>query len=437
MSSVVMGHHPTVRMVRRALLVRARTAAGRGYALARRLPVPASVRTRLRERLAWHRGLRWVPVDALLLGPQNHGSVAEFSRALGDPGWGSRPVAVGPHVDLLRPRVMSEAEILASSYATMARAAIRLDGQYFGAVDDAGIVGLARAFRSEPGPAPSVGRAPDVVHRSAPGTPVDVAPIADSACYQVLDGHHRIAAAVVAGQQQVPVRVRRIPVRTPLQEMLGAMSWIGGEPELYQPVPAPEVATWPTVRRCEDRLAAMLAWCDTTGMDPATASYLDVASCYGWFVAAMAERGFNAEGVEQDPVAPALGHLLHGLAPETVHTGEAVTFLRDADRQWDVVSCFSLLHHFVLGRSQDSAEDLVRALDRVTGRVLFLDTGEEHEAWFAQSLSGWGPQRITEFLAQHTSFDRVVNLGPDQDNQGAYRGNYGRHLFACVRTFDS
>lgn len=436
MAVAVIGHHPTLRKVRRMGRVRARQWAGNVYALARRVPVPPGVRSLLRERVAWRPGLRSVPVDSLLLGGQNHGSAAGFAGALDDPWWASTRVQDGPHADLLRRAgagPLSDADLLGSAYGAMARAAIRLDGQYFDARDDDGILRGARAFLNDqrlhavPEHPEQVGSA-----RTPPGVPVDVAPIADSACYQVLDGHHRIARAAVAGQKNLEVRVRRVPVRTPLQELLGAMSWIGGEPELYQPVDAPEVATWPTARGCRDRWDKMRQL--LAAEEVPIGSYLDVASCYGWFVAAARDHGFRAEGVEQDPSAPALGQLVHGLGPSDVHTGEAVTFLRGAGRQWDVVSCFSLVHHFVLGRSEDSAEDLVRALDAVARRVLFLDTGQAHERWFAESLAGWDTERVGEVLGQWTTFDRIVDLGPDEDDRGPYTGNYGRHLFACLRS---
>ena len=99
----------------------------------------------------------------------------------------------------------------------------------------------------------------------------------------------------------------------------------------------------------------------------------------------------------------------------------------------DVVSCFSLLHHFVLGRGSVDEVELLRLLDRATGRVLFIDTGQGHEDWFRKSLSSWDADYVGEFLERHGTFDQVIDLGPDQDDVPPYEGNYGRHLFACVR----
>ncbi len=125
--------------------------------------------------------------------------------------------------------------------------------------------------------------------------------------------------------------------------------------------------------------------------------------------------------------------MVHGISPERITTGEAIAFLEHAGRSWGVVSCFSLLHHFALGRGTTDAVGLVQALDRATERVLFIDTGQSHEKWFRDSLPEWDTTFVQRFLRQHTSFDRIVDLGPDRDDRPPFSGNYGRHLFACVR----
>ncbi len=436
MATLALDHHPRLRKMHRALGDTVHRLVVKGYDVARHTPMPRGVRDGLRERVAWQSRLEVVSVHQLLLGGQNRMSAEEWARRTGDLLWPSRRVADGPHAELLERAadgMASDEDILSSPYADMARQSIALSGQYFSATDDAGILEVARDYlASVRGTAPST-RKP---HQTRLGLPIEVAPVRDSACYQVVDGHHRVAALVANGIDRVAVRVNRMSVRTPLQELLGSMSWIGGEPELYQPVDAPEVATWPTVRGCWDRKAAMLGLLESRGHFDRPAgpgSYLDVASCYGWFVAAMQQHGFAAQGVERDPKAPELAMVLHGLTRDQVATSDAMEFLGAAPQQWDVVSCFSLLHHFVLGRGSATASELVKALDRSTRSVLFLDTGQEHETWFRESLAGWDAERVRRFLAKETSFDRIIDLGPDQDDRPPYSGNYGRHLFACVR----
>ncbi len=139
---------------------------------------------------------RSVPVDKLLLGAQNGVAASLFAKVYGDPRWPSRRVTDGPHADLLD-RVargpMTDDDILASPYGRMARACIQHTGRYFAAMDQTGIVDQARQFIARTDDEHLSVRTGD--HHSVPGLPILVSPIADSDCYQVLDGHHRIAAA--------------------------------------------------------------------------------------------------------------------------------------------------------------------------------------------------------------------------------------------------
>lgn len=402
----------------------------------RRGPVPIGVRRVLGRVLVWQVRASRVPLNRILLGGQNSLSADEFARAHGNLLWPSTVVSEGPHADLLaasRVVPLSDEEILISSYADVARTCIEATGEFFSATDDDGILEVARDFlnRGLVGPQrPSQRRR----HQSQIGAPILLARVRDSDFYQVVDGHHRLAAASVDGGIAVRARLRRRPVATPLQKMLDDMSWIGGERELYQPVSSPELGSaWTTVRRCTDRMASMDALLESMGVRPGGSSYLDVASCYGWFLSAMSERGFSVNGIERDPLAPALGEAVYGLDPSVVTVGEAVDVLSTAGRRWDVVSCFSLLHHFVLGRDVTDEVGLIRLLDSVTGRILFLDTGQDHEAWFKDSLSGWDADHVKATLEKHGTFDRVIDLGPDRDAVAPYADNYGRHLFACVR----
>lgn len=437
------GTRDRVRRARSRALGSVRHRGGAGVR-ALRNALPPGVRRPLARRLLWHRDLVDVPTHRILVGGQNGMSAAEITEATGLVTFASTRVADGPHADLLRRGghgPLSDEEILSSAYGTFARAIVAGCGQYFSATGDAGIVEVAREQLARAGVAPATDRAsarqtrspggPPRPHQSREGEPVLLAPIRGSQLFQVVDGHHRVAAADVAGERSLPARIRRTTVTTPLQDMLDEMSWIGGLRELYQPVDAPELDGWSTVRGCTDRLGAMRELLATEGVEP-PATYLDVASCYGWFVASMAEAGYDARGVERDPLGPALGETIYGLPASRVHVGDAVEHLRGAPVS-DVVSCFSLLHHFALGRASVGAEELVRLLDRVTGRVLFLDTGQAHEEWFETSLAEWDTAYIADFLSEHGSFDRVLDLGPDHDAVAPFERNYGRHLFACIK----
>jgi hypothetical protein len=441
--SVIGGVRRRARVASRRVAGKARplatATAGKVGAGAKALPVPHAVRVGMSKALLRRpRPLR-VPVDSLLLGAQVGVPADRVAEILDDPLWPSTRVVDGPHTQLLRLAdergdALADDDIIGSAYGRMALRCIDARGSYFGVTDNNGVIALARDYIGRyRGAGFAGGAAAD--YRSRDTDPILVAPIKASECYQVLDGHHRVALAAARGEQYVEVTAKWMWVTTPLQDLLGQMSWLEGSRELYQPVDAPELRkSWPRVRRCTDRRDKMLAFLGERNLLPPTsATYLDVASCYGWFVNEMTTAGFDGRGIERDPLGPRLGNIVYGLPERLIRVGNAEELLRDEPRT-DVVSCFSLLHHFVLGRASVDAAELVRLLDRVTARVLFLDTGEGHEAWFRESLAGWDAAKVESFLREHGTFDEIVNLGPDCDAIPPYENNYGRHLFACVRS---
>jgi hypothetical protein len=413
-------------MLRKVGLVPSGPVYGRLADAGRAVPIPPKARVLLSTALLRRPGRITVPIDRLMLGAQGGWTAREFAERTDDLMWPSTRVIDGPHVDLLRRTDPTDEEILGSPYGRLARRCVDAGGRYFGAADDAEIIAVARGFLSSDR---DQERRPE---QSGRLDPILVAPIRGSDHYQVLDGHHRIARAAVRGETTVRVVTKWMPVTTPLQDLLLRMSWLDGSKELYQPIDAPELTkSWTTVRRCTDRLEKMQKLLAERGV---TGSYLDVASCYGWFPAEMGKIGFDTQGVERDPLAVPLGRAAYGLREGQIGTGDAVELLAYSDRVYDVVSCFSLLHHFVLGRGSVGPEALVKLLDRATGKVLFLDTGQENEAWFRTSLEGWNAETIADFLRRHTTFGEIIDLGPDDDAHPPYADNYGRHLFACVRT---
>jgi hypothetical protein len=213
--------------------------------------------------------------------------------------------------------------------------------------------------------------------------------------------------------------------------MVMKSSWTEGDRLLYQPIHLPELSSWPIVRRCTDRFEMMKA--SLAQHDVLSGSYLDIGSSYGWFVDRMSKQGYRAFGVDRDIAAIAVGGVAYGLDLSTVTKDDLVNFLSRNKQRYDVVSCFSVLHHYALGKESTSAIDFIRLVDAITGTVLFLDTGEAHEGWFKDTLKDWTPEYIADWLGRHTSFTSIEILGIDEDGKGRYRGQYGRHLFACYR----
>lgn len=387
---------------------------------------------------------RRVALDRLLLGDEGGIPADRYARLTDDPLRPSTVIERWPHVRLLEQfdeigeAVLAPERFFATDYARNALQCLEITGNYFQARKPGEIVAVARAFLDfHRGASPSGGVAS---RRGRDGhsdrrAPIIVRPILHSDCYQVVDGHHRAAIAWVGKRKSVAVAVRRPAALTPLQSLLLDVAWANGARELYQPVAARELQRgWALVRRCDDRLEKMTALLREMGLPPESgASYLDVACNCGWFVGRMQALGYDAWGVERNPAACRLAALVNGVEPRRIARADVVSFLAGARRKFDVVACLSLLHHFVLGRGAVDAPAFARLLDSVTGRVLFLDTGQNHEKWFRDLLPEWDVAHIERWLLKHTTFKRVVGLGADADGVPPYAGNYGRMLFACLR----
>lgn len=372
---------------------------------------------------------------SLLMAGEAGRSAASYARTTGDLLRPSRPIAESPHAALLREylahgaNVFAPDQLEATAYYQNAAKCIELFGHYFSARHPKGIVNRARKFCEMFEGRPCQDREDG---ESPPGSLPVVRRIRFSECYEIVHGQHRLAMAAVKGLKKYRCMIEASePALTPLQQMIMDSSWTNGRRELYQPVGAPELETWPVVRKCTDRLSMMTNWLAASGIP--TGSYLDIGCSYGWFVAEMAKRGFEASGVDRDAAALVVGRAVYGLHDSALRASDIVKFLEEPKRQHDVVSCFSVLHHFVLGKMHLSPAEFIRRVDAVTGKALFVDTAECHEGWFSKQLASWNAEYIGQWLKEHTTFTCIEILGKDSDNVGSYRDQYQRHLFVCSR----
>jgi hypothetical protein len=326
---------------------------------------------------------------------------------------------------------LDEDSIRASGYFQRIQLAATLSGHYRGVDDVPGLVEVTREYLDRYRDRPVKYRP----GRSRPGTLPRARRICGSDYFSVLDGHHRLAIAMHRGAQELEVIVAPGSTTTYLQKLLLEMSWLDGRRRLYQPVGFPEVQTWPLMRKCQDRLGMMTAYLRRAGVTTSGGDlrYLDVGSCYGWFVSAMGNLGLAARGIEMDPLALEISPLVYRIEADQIAVGDCVALLGDPAQTADVVSCLSLLHHFVMGRGTASAPELMGLLAARTTKVLFLDTGQAHESWFRWTLPEWTPAYISSWIRAHSDFTQVEPIGVDEDGSGPFRGKFGRTMFACTR----
>jgi 2-polyprenyl-3-methyl-5-hydroxy-6-metoxy-1,4-benzoquinol methylase len=379
--------------------------------------------------------LKEIELGKLLMGGEAGYSSASYARITGDLLRPSRPIAESPHVELLQGyRANGEDVFLpewfeATSYFKNAAICIELYGHYFDVKDPKDIVKKARNFCAMLEEKESDNPAADV---NGSSSPVIVRRIANSDCFEIVKGQHRMAIAAVKEAESHECLVQPCaPVFTPIQQMIIDSNWTEGRPHIYQPISSPELATWPVMRRCVDRLEMMETWLAKRGIR--SGSYLDICCSYGWFLAQMKARGFRAFGIDRDVAAVTLGRLVYGLDSTANQLADVISYLDKKEKQYDIVTCFSVLHHAVRGAMRVSAEEFIRKVDAATARVLFFDTGQCHEEWFSKSLAGWDAEFITKWLRENTSFTRIEILGRDSDNVSPFEKNYRRHFFACSR----
>ena len=60
--------------------------------------------------------------------------------------------------------------------------------------------------------------------------------------------------------------------------------------------------------------------------------------------------------------------------------------LKDKNQSYDMVLFLSILHHFVIDQEKGDALEILQHLDKITNKVLILDTGQNHESWFKNKI---------------------------------------------------
>lgn len=385
-----------------------------------------------------------VNISKLLRGGENGIRVAKYAQLTNHFLRPSTLIVEGPHVKLLRlydeigEEVLKEEVFVTTDYYKNAFECMTLTGAYFYDRPDK-IKQLAERFiRQYKGETLDLSRQPG---QSDTEQPIWIRPIKFSSCFEVIDGNHRIALAIMRGETTIPALIyEKEPVLTPLQQLLLDCLWINKQKWLYQPIDAPELKDqWHLIRQCTDRLEMMKKFLQQENYlknDQEQSTYIDIGSSYGWFVKQMSILGFDSYGMERDPFGMEIGFKVYGVDKQKIiHSDICIGLEKKVqdNKKYDIVSCLSVLHHFVLGKSSTSAEEFIQLLDKITGRVLFLDTGEEHEAAFNGMLQGWNVKHIIEWLKKNTSFKTVVSLGIDQDRRKPFDSYYARTLFVCVR----
>ncbi len=301
-------------------------------------------------------------------------------------------------------------------------------GNYFNITDPEDAVRQIKRFIAH-----YEGREEPRVHQQSDEQDPLVAKNAFSDHYEVIDGIHRLAIAYMKGLNEMECRLSEQQTVTFLQELVIGNKWTPGQQLLYQPIDGPEFDQFTLVRKCTDRLEMMQRLIQEREWEMSGKKYLDLGCSYGYFMAGMEAEGMKSYGVDNCPNSILLAQICYNQPKERLLCLSLENFFEMNEETYEVVSLLSVLHHFMLNRGQITAEELIRNVDTITGRVLFLDSGQNHEEWFKDSLPELDETALVKWLKEHTSFDEVIALGKDTDNVGVYSPNYQRSLIACIR----
>ena len=332
---------------------------------------------------------------------------------------------------------IGDEEIKRTHYFRNAMRCIGINGSYFEAMDEEGAVVQAKKFADmyrkikagQGKQAFDVGRGHSGSDRMAV-----VYKVFNSDHFEIFDGHHRLAIEYVLGKETKEVVVL-FTKKTYLQELVfNGKQTDRKRMEMYQPLDSPEFSKgWSVIRKCEDRFKLMLGFLKERGLAGSGLRVLDLACSYGWFVRGFLKNGFNATGIDRDSASVKIGETAYRIDHKNIFTSTIESFIKKNTEKFDIVLFLSVLHHYGLGLEKHSPGEILRLIDNVTDRVLFLDSGQNHELWFKKRLPEWDEDYLIRLIKEKTSFKSVIPLGKDEDGVGIYKGNYGRTLFACVK----
>jgi len=380
---------------------------------------------------------------ALSYGEAGH-DAGKWAEITGDMRRASMPLADSPHVKFLEQYWAAGEELFLpqnfkqTAYFKNAIQCVQITGHYFDQDTVEGITEQARLFitlfnRIKTGNTQEVQFPSTRGHSSSHALPVVRATWTPNTV-QIDDGMHRLAVYWVLGRLKTTALVfPALP--TTLQALVSQTSKTQEHPGLYQPIKSVEFdRSWRLVRQCEDRLEMMLQFLSSRNHRVSDRTIADLGCSYGWFVAEFLKRGADAIGVDMNTAALKIGQIAYGLPARRLINGNLINFCDSSARTYDIVVLLSVLHHFALKPDFGKPEELLQRADRITGAVLFIDSGQCQEERYRNTLPQWNNALITDLILQNTSFDRVIKLGADSDGVGPLRGNYGRTLFACVRS---
>jgi len=256
----------------------------------------------------YKKNIKKIPISKILIGQQAGHPLDLWINITKELGRISCPIIDSPYVKFLQginkhPNdINNQEKLMKTSYFSMAKICIKYFGNYMGAKNDKELFIWMKEYYEMYLKIKDKNNNVNFANKeghSSQNSMITVNKIKYSDCYEIVDGHHRVAINYILGKKNISVVILGKKLST-LQKQLIKINQVDGR-KLYQPVDRMEVKSWPMVRRCGDRFKMMSNFLNKKKITKG--SVIDLACSYGWFLNAFKQKNFNVLGVDRDPTA--------------------------------------------------------------------------------------------------------------------------------------
>ena len=198
----------------------------------------------------------------------------------------------------------------------------------------------------------------------------------------------------------------------------------------YQPISVGSIKSKHSIRNSEDRWTMIKQGIEETE----SGSLLDLGCAEGFFVRKASEHGLFAIGIDIDASRVGLGESARMVDRQTncgfvlASIGEE---LLSRLPQFDVVICFSLMHHIIRQHGRNVALAQLKRMRGITKKAFFFDMGQPDEGgkWRkVLSFMGDDPEGWIKSFLDEAGFKNCEKIGTTD----AYWGGKTRNVFRCL-----
>jgi hypothetical protein len=199
----------------------------------------------------------------------------------------------------------------------------------------------------------------------------------------------------------------------------------------YQPISVGKTRSKQATRECEDRWSMIRR----TIVDFDAKNLLDLGCAEGFFVRKAGEMGVFSIGIDRDYNRLGLIESAR-MIDKSEYSGFVLSSidptLMQRLPQFDVVLCFSVMHHIIRQNSYEHGLEMLRLMRGVTRKAFLFDMGQTNEVsttWATQLPNmGDDPSKWVASFLKDGGFASCEVIGETD----AYRDAIKRYVFRCT-----